>query len=128
MSAKRRVRSTLKRKARRGYRGHPIATVAYYGPDDKVATKVAVGIIMHKDGEADPLERWFSEGVDVRLDPSINQQILDFIASHKVRSVAMLDRIIGCPHEEDIDYPKGESCPQCPFWANRDRWTGESIQ
>jgi hypothetical protein len=44
----------------------------------------------------------------------------------EVKTVAMTDRIIGCPHEEGIDY-EGPVCPHCPFWANRDRWTGEVI-
>jgi hypothetical protein len=30
-------------------------------------------------------------------------------------------------HEEGIDYPEGEACPRCPFWAGRDRWTGQSV-
>jgi hypothetical protein len=34
----------LTKKARRGMRGYPLGTVAYYGPDDRRATKVAVGI------------------------------------------------------------------------------------
>jgi hypothetical protein len=34
----------------------------------------------------------------------------------------MTDQIIGCPHEEGIDY-EGATCPACPFWAGRDRWT-----
>ncbi len=40
----------------------------------------------------------------------------------------MTGAIIGCPHEEGIDYPDGEVCPQCPFWARRDRFTGELLQ
>jgi MFS family permease len=39
-----------------------------------------------------------------------------------VRSVAMVDRIIGCPHEEGVDYPEGEECPECPFWRGKDRF------
>jgi hypothetical protein len=39
----------------------------------------------------------------------------------------MVDRVIGCPHEEGIDY-EGPTCPHCPYWAGRDRWTGEVIQ
>jgi hypothetical protein len=35
-------------------------------------------------------------------------------------------RIIGCPHEEGIDY-EGATCPACPFWAGRDRWTGKRL-
>ena len=26
-----------------------------------------------------------------------------------------------------VDYPEGGVCPQCPFWAHRDRWTGDVI-
>jgi len=39
----------------------------------------------------------------------------------------MVDRIIGCPHEEGIDYPLGRTCPRCPFWAGIDRFTHEPI-
>jgi hypothetical protein len=42
-------------------------------------------------------------------------------------SVAVTDRILGCPHEEGVDY-EGRVCPQCPFWAHRNRWTGEIEQ
>lgn len=130
MSARRHVKSArtrLQDKARRGFRGYPIATIAYYGPDDKFASKVAVGIIPQEGGDVAFLERWFADDADVRLDPSINRQIIEFIASHDVRSVGIADRIIGCPHEEGIDYPVGENCPQCPYWADRDRWTGEPL-
>jgi hypothetical protein len=125
LSAKRRIRSSLEKKARRGFRGYPVATVAYYGPDDKVATKVAVGIISREDGDVESLERWFSEKGDVRFDQTIHSQILAFIREHNARSVVVTDGTIGCPHEEGIDYPEEESCPQCPYWADRDRWSGE---
>ena len=123
VSAKRRakrVRKPLAKKAQKAFRGYPIATIAYYGPDDKLATKVAVGIVTAKEKVAF-LERWYSEEGDVRFDKTINQQIVEFIERHNVRSVVMSDGIIGCPHEEGIDYPEGESCPKCPYWANRDR-------
>jgi hypothetical protein len=32
--------------------------------------------------------------------------------------------MLGCPHEEGIDYPEGEACPECPYWAGRDRPIG----
>ena len=133
MSAKRhrhrvrRARTTLQKRAQGGFRGYPIATIAYYGPDDKFASKVAVGIILQEDGDVAFLERWFAEDSDIRVDPSISRQIVEFINSHNVRSVVITDGIIGCPHEEGIDYPEGENCPQCPYWADRDRWTGEPI-
>jgi hypothetical protein len=120
-------RSNLKKKARHGFRGYPAATIAYYGRDDTRASKVAVGIVNAEDAEPAEMERWFSDESDVRTDPSIGSEILRFVQSHGVKSVVATDRIIGCPHEEGIDYPDGEVCPQCPFWAHRDRW-GDIVQ
>ena len=47
-----------------------------------------------------------------------------FIREQGAESVVIADRIMGCPHEEGIDYPEGEKCPSCPFWAYRDRFSG----
>lgn len=42
----------LVKRARRAFQGYPVATVAFYGPDDRHASKVAVGIARVKgDGE-----------------------------------------------------------------------------
>jgi hypothetical protein len=120
-----RFTTALRKKARRGFSGYPIATMAFYGPNDKLATKVAVGIILAQGHEPAVLERWFSEAVDVRNKHDISEEIVRFLRHHDVKSVVSPDRIIGCPHEEGIDYPEDGVCPQCPFWANRDRWTGE---
>jgi hypothetical protein len=120
--------SPLTKKARRGFRGYPAATIAFYGPDARRATKVAVGIVRSEGGEPDPLVRWHAEEGDIRKNPSVAEEILELVEREGVRSVVMSDRIIGCPHEEGIDYPEGEVCPMCPFWANRDRWTGGVLQ
>ena len=117
----------LKKKAKKGFRGYPVATVAYYGPDNKRASKVAVGIVKGEGEDAIELERWYSEQGDVRFEPEIHQQALEFIKKHNVKSVVVTDGIIGCPHEEGIDYPEGGKCSKCPFWAHRDRFTGEII-
>lgn len=128
MSLKERHKIALWKKVRRGFSGYPVATVAFYGPDDKRATKVSVGIVPAEGEEPAAMERWFSEKVDVRNDSLIMEQVLTFIRAHGAKSVAMIDHVIGCPHEEGTDYPEGTTCPSCPFWANRDRWTGEIIQ
>jgi hypothetical protein len=117
----------LRKKAKQGMRGYPVGTIAFYGPDGRRASKVAVSIILW-DGAEPKLHRWFSETGDVRTDTAILDEIADYLRQHSVRSIAMTDRIIGCPHEEGIDYPSGEACPQCPYWKERDRWTGELIQ
>jgi len=127
MGLKGRFRDALMKQARRGSRGFPVATVAYYGPDDKRASKVAVGIVLSDGAEPAELERWHSAEKDARHDSDVNRAVLDFIRSRGVRTVAMADRIIGCPHEEGTDYPEGQTCPECPFWATRDRWSGEII-
>lgn len=60
MTLRERHKAGLWKKARRGFVGYPVATVAFYGPDDKVATKVSVGIIRAEAEEPFALERWFS--------------------------------------------------------------------
>ena len=118
----------LRKKAKRGFRGYPVATVALYGPDDQVATKMAVGIVEREGADVSTLERWFSEDADIRVDPAVESAVIEFITQHGAKTVVLADAIMGCPHEETIDYPEGTSCPQCPFWAGRDRWTKERIQ
>src|SRR5881296_3069253 len=97
----------LTKKARRGFRGYPVATIAYYGPDRDTATKVAVGIVQREDAEPEFMERWFNSERDVRRDVNINREVIAFVEGHHVKSVVMTDGIIGCPHEEGTDYPEG---------------------
>jgi hypothetical protein len=126
MKIKARSNNPLNKRARKGFRGFPIATVAFYGPDDRHANKLVIGIIRHEGAEAE-LRKWYSDDADIRSLPNIEAEIQSFIKQHGVLTVSMVDRIIGCPHEEAVDYPEGESCPKCPFWRNRDRFTGEMI-
>jgi hypothetical protein len=122
-----RAHKRLDRKAKKGLRGWPVATVALYGPDDRRATKLAVGIVPAEDAEASDLRRWLSEGQgDIRADNRVAEEVLAFITEAEAKSVVMTDRIIGCPHEEGTDY-EGSTCPFCPFWAGRDRWTGKRL-
>jgi len=121
------LKQSLGKKSKRGFRGYPAATVAFYGPNADLATKVAVAIIRDERSDADPLQRWFTEDLDVRTDPAVGEQVLAFLREHAAKSVVVTDGIIGCPHEEGIDYPEGKSCPRCPFWAGRDRFTHERV-
>ncbi|MBE7557116.1 MAG: hypothetical protein HS126_39270 [Anaerolineales bacterium] len=45
--------------------------------------------------------------------------IQQFIARHGAKNVVITDGVIGCPHEEGIDFPEGEDCPFCPFWKGK---------
>lgn len=112
----------LAKKMRRGFRGHPIATIAFYGPTNELASKVVVSTVPGPDVPATVLMRWFSEGPDIRHDEAIGSKILALLQEYGARSVVMTRGVIGCPHEEGVDYPLGEPCPRCPFWKDRDRW------
>jgi hypothetical protein len=118
-------RKWLEKKIKRGMRGYPVGTIAFYGPDNRRATKAAVGIIPAPQSEAAELRRWFARTGDVRADEAAFAEIALFLREHEVQSVVMTEGILGCPHEEGIDYPDGETCPACPYWAGRNRWTGE---
>jgi hypothetical protein len=118
----------LSKKAKKGMRGWPVATIAFYGPNLSRATKVAVGIVPFKNAEVDTLRNWMVVSGDIRADPEIAREILAHIEQHPALSVVMTDRMIGCPHQEGIDY-EGEWCPDpaCEFWHGRDRFTGQRV-
>ena len=56
---------------------------------------------------------------DLRYDIKLQNAWIEIIRREGVQTVAMLEEINGCPHEEGKDYPLGEVCPTCPFWAHR---------
>ena len=116
----------LHKKARKGMRGWPVATIAFYGPNLSQATKVAVGIVPFEKEDVTAMRDWKVDHGDVRTDSGIAQEILEFIEKHGALSVVMTDGIIGCPHQEGIDY-EGEWCPVCDFWHGRDRFTGQMV-
>ena len=94
----------------------PIGTVAFYGPDDKVTTKIAAGVIVAEG--ADPIiERWVGTGV--QENPKVQAELKAFFAQHGVKSVVVSDGNMGCPHEESEDFPEGEDCPFCPYWKGK---------
>jgi hypothetical protein len=127
MPLKDRFLKRLRKKAKKGMRGWPAATIAFYGPNLSQATKVAVGIVQRESAEPPEMRNWIVKDGDVRADPAITREIVDFIESRGVLSVVMTDGILGCPHQEGIDY-EGEWCPVCDFWRGRDRFTGLRIQ
>jgi hypothetical protein len=120
----RELHKRLGKKTRRGFRGFPIGTVALYGPDDRLATKLVAAVTAKEGDDPADLRRYLAAEGDVRQDPAILAEVVLLFEEHGVRTVVMVDRIIGCPHEEGIDY-EGPTCPLCPFWAGRDRWTGD---
>ena len=105
---------------------YPLATVLSYGPNRKVASKLVVSIF-HRPGQTEPtaVEKWLGQGQDIRQDPVVMAAVNEFKARHFVVQTVSDARVMGCPHQEGIDYPEGQECPQCPFWTNLDRYTLE---
>ena len=96
--------------------GYPIGTVALYGPDDKITTKIVAAVILEEDG--DPiLKRWV--GTKLQGDPKVERGMRTFFTKHRVKRVVVTDGNIGCPHEEGPDFPAGGDCPFCPFWKGK---------
>ena len=81
----------LRRKVKQGFRGYPIATVAFYGPTADLATKIVVAIVRDEGREPDPLERLFSEDTDVRTNPAVGEKVLAFLKEHAAKSVIVSD-------------------------------------
>lgn len=113
----------LRRAPRR--KAFPAGTVIFYGPTNLLATKVTVGVVLKEYEDPAFLERWFDDTGDIRNNESVMKAALAFLESHGVNQVIVADRIFGCPHEEGTDYPVGDSCPACPYWAGRNRVTHE---
>jgi hypothetical protein len=95
---------------------YPIGTMAFYGPDDKTTTKIAAGVFTPENSDA-VIKRWVA--TDVTTNPRIQREIKEFFEQHGVKSVAMSEGNMGCPHEEGKDFSFGEDCPFCPFWAGK---------
>ena len=117
-----RLHSRLAKRSRRGFRGFPAATVAYYGPDEARASKVVVTIVPSKGAEPTHQASFTVGTGDLREDPFVGEQVMAFVEKHEAASVFVAEEILGCAHEEGVDYPEGAACPSCPFWAERDRW------
>lgn len=116
--AKRKSRDPNKQPFRLRSQGpkYPLATINYYGPDDRTPTKIAVGIV-NQAQKVVALERW--TGPDVATSPEVKAGIDAFITKHRVKDVVINEAMMGCPHEEGIDFPEGEDCPHCPFWKGK---------
>jgi hypothetical protein len=85
----------LTKRVRRGFRGYPIATVAFYGPTADLATKIAVSVVPDERNQPDLLERWYSDGTDIRSDSVIGEKVSDFLRQNQVRSVVAAEGILG---------------------------------
>ncbi len=96
--------------------GYPLATILYYGPDDRVATKCVITVYAAA-GVAVAGKTWRGdEEADIRRDAALADEMVAFVKQHGVVNTVFGDGIWGCPHEEGLDFPAGGACPDCEFW------------
>ena len=97
-----------------------VVTIAQYGPDDKTVTKVVASYVNRPGGKLKKMKKWV--GTNITETENFRRELLAFVESHSPKNVVLTEGVMGCPHEEIEDYPKGEACPICPFWAGRNRF------
>ena len=117
----RKIRPWMSKLEKGGAGQWPLGTLIFYGPDNRHASKVVAAVIAYQGAEP-RMHKWWEDRVDVRLDRRIGEEVSRFFKTHGVRQITLMSGIFGCPHEEGIDYPDGEACPHCPFWATHDRY------
>src|SRR5215468_9856911 len=79
----------LSKKSKKGMRGWPIATIAYYGPDASRATKVVVSVIPNEHVEPGEMHDWQIVHGDVRKKPEIAAEMLLFMETNGAKSVVL---------------------------------------
>lgn len=115
-----RKKESARRAPRRVVRRGSLVTVIQYGPDDKTVTKVAAVYFAGPGAGKKEMKKWVATGITTS--PKFREELAAFIDRWRPEKVAFSLGLMGCPHEEGSDYPEGEFCPICPFWATRDRF------
>jgi len=84
----------LSKKTRKGNKGYPLATIAYYGPTNKLASKIVCCIIKYEGAEVEQMETWFSDR-DLRKSENVLGEMLAFIDINNAKTVSLINGIIG---------------------------------
>ena len=106
-----------------------VAVQALYGPHLSLATKAVVSVFTQSDDDVPLATRtWTTVDRDIRNDLVFMQESRIFVRAHGATGPVGTGQLMGCPHQEGIDYPMGRTCPQCPAWAGIDRFTHEPIR
>jgi len=92
---------------------YPIGTLAYYGPDDQNCNRIIASVVNAPNARPQ-FRDWQDYGVCT--DPQVAAEIGEFFKLHGVSDVVMTEGVIGCQHDEGIDFPENDTCPRCPFW------------
>ena len=110
----------LAKKSNRGFCGYPMIKIGFYGPNNKLATKLKLKVSMSDDEPLTQLSEWESES-DIRRNAEILQQVDNLIVEERIPTISMDKRILGCPHYRGQDYGFDQDCPYCSFWKGKEQ-------
>jgi len=94
---------------------YPVGILAYFGPDDETITKIVALVIKGLDIEP-VLRSWSQPGVT--SDPVVAAEIGKYFLENAAEDIVMAGGVLGCPHEEGVDFPLGTECPHCIYWSS----------
>jgi hypothetical protein len=108
----------LERRAQKGFQGYPLGIIAFYGYNDRVASKAVIGIVKASGKPPENIKAWVFEHGDLRKDVPTIKELFRYIEAHQVVSVALTPGIYYCPHDPGVDFPHDGSCSRCSFWSH----------
>ena len=119
----------------KGGASHPVATVAFYGPDDQHATKVVVGIVLREGAEASVVEKRSSKTDAMNGDDGERRRILlrtsSFFLRHVLRPGCLLAFALltsGCTRRTEVVSCAVESLGLCHEWSERTEAEGRELR
>ena len=78
------------RASQRSRAKYPLATISAYGPDNRRATKLVVGILRRAGQKSpNPMRSWSSDATDVRNDPVVAAEFADWLRSQAIKDTAV---------------------------------------
>ena len=85
------ARKRIAKMVNKGFQGYPMINITYFGPTDKLATKVILEFIVEEEGEAQ-LEP-FNTDTDIIEDVSVQTTILKIIQRSGAKTVTLDEHI-----------------------------------
>jgi hypothetical protein len=96
----------------------PVGVLAFYGPSPEKCTKAVATVVDLKKA----LIVAVFDGPDVQRNQALLNKVFAFFKEHDVAQAVVFEELLGCEHEEGVDFEEGETCPLCPDWKPSVDW------
>jgi len=85
------AKKRIEKKIKRGFKGYPLVSIAYFGEKPELATDVVIQFVQEEG--AQPQEQRFTSKADVREDESIQTVLLKIIERANANSVTEVEGV-----------------------------------